>query len=282
MRLDTAMQRAGFADPRGQVVGPMNEAGSCPVPKLGTMPPTPGYAYLMIDRSRQWVKVGIAARFERAKQHSSHGWTEHERTFGADDFLADPRGQVEVTVLSTFERSKETCAKCGARKPSIGRNGSDGLTEIAHLRCFPGVVDVFRASWSQATRTTLDLRGMLDFDPLELRPGGFAPLPKPWLQPPNGDPRDYGKNALNVSCVFGIPSSTVIETLDLAWEHGEVELRRVIGREFGGLIRRRRGLPTTLLADGTPKGSGASGFRSQVEPMLEETALVPKINTILP
>jgi hypothetical protein len=231
----------------------------------GGIPPIPGYAYLMTDPSRQWVKVGIAARLGRARQHSRHGWTELERTFGQDGFLADPRGEVEVPVLGTFERSKGACAKCGANKPSIGRNGADGLTEVAHLRCFPGVADAFRVRWRRAGRATLDRVGALDFDPTELRPGGFTPLREPWPQLPTRDPGDYGRNALNISCIWGIPSATVINALDVAWENGEVELRRAMGRQFGVRVRRRGGLPTCLLSDGTRK-------------VQERLAFAPKLN----
>lgn len=244
------------------------------------IPPVPGYAYLMADPSRRWVKVGIAARIGRARDHARQGWTALVRTFGDGDLLADPRGEVERPVLATFTRGTTACPKCDEPKPSIGRSGTDGLTEIAHISCFPGVEEAFRVRWERAERTTLDRRGKLDFDPIELRPGGFEPVREPWHQPPNADPTDYGKNAVNVCCVHGVPPGEVLDVLDAAWERGEVDLRCVLGRTFGERVWGRRGKPTAIRADGSPKGSGASAARVHVEQSLEDTARTPGVDIV--
>lgn len=85
------------------------------------IPPVPGYAYLMTDPSRRWVKVGIAARIGRARDHARHGWTELIRTFDESNLLSDPQGEVERPVLATFTRGTSTCPNCGEPKPPIGR-----------------------------------------------------------------------------------------------------------------------------------------------------------------
>lgn len=159
-------------------------------------------------------------------------------------------------------------------------SGTDGLTEIAHILCFPGVEEIFRAQWEHARRTTLDRRGKLDFDPLELHPAGFEPMREPWHQPPNADPSDYGKNAMNVCCVHGVPPEEVLDMLDTAWEKGEVDLRCVLGRTLGERVWGRRGKPTAIRANGSPKGSGVSAARVHVEQCLEETARTPGVDIV--
>jgi len=173
----------------------------------------PGYVYLVGRETEYgaWAKVGVAARIGRVLDHQ--GWTMLVRTFEADYILANPH-RLERSVLERFRdkgpRSAE-CAACGAPKPPVGRTDVDGLTEVRHLRCYPGMRDFFEQAWRGAPRLAQDTVWRVDFDPLSLRPGGFVPVGQPWRQPPRMDPSEYQANTCNVLCVRDVPAGDMLK-----------------------------------------------------------------------
>lgn len=224
----------------------------------------PGYVYLVGRETKDgaWAKVGIAARIGRVYDHERQGWTMLVRTFERDLVLEDPRA-VERSVLDHFPDvgplSRE-CGVCGAPKPLVGRTGSDGLTEVRHLRCHAGLPTLFAETWKRAGRLKRDAAWLVDFDPLSLRPGGFVAIPDPWRQPPRMDSNEYQANTCNVLCVRSVRAAEVVAFLDNEWETGTVDLRKALALQFGDRVCKTDGTPTP-----NAKGSGARGQRSDVE-----------------
>ncbi len=238
----------------------------------------PGYVYLIGRETDDgpWAKVGIAARIGRVQDH--RGWTMLVRTFEAECVLADPHC-LEQTVLRKFpERgpSSARCAVCGAQKPPVGRNGTDGLTEVRHLPCYPGIAEFFEQEWHRALRLARDTTWQVDFDPLCLSPGGFVSVGSPWRQPPLMDPNEYQANTCNVICIRGVPAAEVMAFLDLEWERGAVNLRGELWKRFGSRVCRADGSVTPRA-----KGTGVPGERAEVEPMLESMAKLPDVHVVL-
>jgi len=173
----------------------------------------PGYVDLVGRETEHgaWAKVGVAARIGRVLDHQ--GWTMLVRTFEADYVLANPHS-LERSILEQFRdegpRSAE-CAVCGAPKPPVGRTDVDGLTEVRHLRCYPGMRDFFEQAWRGAPRLAQDAVWRVDFDPLSLHLGGFVPVGQPWRQLPRMDPSEYQANTCNVLCVRDVPAGDMLK-----------------------------------------------------------------------
>lgn len=198
----------------------------------------PGYLYL-VGRSTangDWAKVGIAARLERVKDHT--GWNMIVRTFEEEWVLSDPRS-VEQAVLARFEdrgTSKEVCGRCGALKPPIGRGGHDGLTEIRHLDCHPGLVEFFRTTWQEADRIQRSDLGFQHIDQKLLCPPGFSSVGDPWRLIPRMSPSNYMNYRLVVSSVRNQGAEDVIAQLNTCWETGVPDLWAAMRARFADHI----------------------------------------------
>lgn len=238
----------------------------------------PGYIYLVSRETDEgaWMKVGVAARIGRVRDHV--GWTMHVRTFETDCVLANARS-VEQAILRRFPDvgpRSSVCGKCGAQKPPVGRTGTDGLTEVRHARCHADLPRVFEEVWKAADRLPRDAAWRVSFDPLSLRPGGFFPLGEPWRQPPRMNANEYQANTCNVLCVRGVPQDEVVAVIDRAWEAGAVDLRSALFDRFGVQISKMDGTPSPRA-----KGSGASGELSDVEGKLARMARLPDVEIVL-
>ena len=239
---------------------------------------SPGYAYIVgrTTADGEWVKVGIAARIGRVLDH--RGWNMLVRTFEAESVLADPR-ELEQRVLSRFPEfssNRAICGSCGVAKPPIGRTGSDGLTEIRHATCYPGIREFFEQEWNSAKRLPRDSAWRVDFNPLSLRPAGMKVAGHPWRQPPRMDASDYQSNTCNVLCIRGVPSEEVLSFLDRKWEEGTPDLRAALWAKYGKRVCKRDGTPTPRA-----KGSGASGRREDVESKLTDMAVLLDVSIVL-
>jgi hypothetical protein len=237
----------------------------------------PGYVYLLKRETADgvWVKVGIAARIGRVLEH--RGWDMLIPTFETDVVLEDPCS-LEQRVLKQFPdtgKRSNKCGMCGALKPPVGRMGSDGLTEVRHLRCYPSLPDFFAQAWKLAPRLARDAAWRVDFDPLSLRPGGFVPVGE-WRQPPRMDASEYTNNTCNVLCVRGVPAREVLVFLDSAWERGTVHLRKALSDKFGVCVCKADGTPTPRA-----KGTGVGGHRSDVEDLLTKMTRLPDVEVVL-
>jgi hypothetical protein len=239
----------------------------------------PGYVYIVGRETKDgaWAKVGVAARIGRVLDHESRDWSMLERTFETDGFLADPHG-LEQAVLGRFSdagSSSGECGVCHAPKPPVGRNGRDGLTEVRHLACYPGLPAFFAEQRKTAERLERDATWLVDFGPRTLSPGGFLYVGE-WRQPPRMDSNEYQGNTCNVLCVRGVSGAVVLEFLDREWEAGTVDLRKTLWKEFGGHVCKTDGTTTP-----NAKGSGASGERADVERKLAAMAAFPDVEIVL-
>ena len=199
-------------------------------------------------------------------------------TFEPGCVLEDPQG-LEQAILERFRddgSSSDLCGSYGSPKPPVGRTGRDGLTEVRHLDCHPNLPGVFEDEWERAPRLARDAVWLVDFDPLSLRPGGFAPVGDPWRQPPRMDPREYKANTCNVLCIRGVDAEKVNAFLDEEWEKGAVDLRKALWGEFDRRVCKVDGTPTP-----NAKGSGCSGQRSDVVQKLTKMALLPDVQVVM-
>lgn len=222
------------------------------------------------------MKVGIAARIGRVQDH--RGWTMLVRTFEQESVLADPRA-LEQCLLRAHKESgidSRYCGVCGAPKPPVGRDGTDGLTEVRHLQCYPSIREEFERAWSIAPRLTRDSTWKVNFDPLALQPNGFAPVGTPWRQPPRMDANEYQANTCNVICIRGVPATEVVEYLDREWARGAVNLRSELWKRYGSSVCKADGATTPRA-----KGTGVSGEKVEVEKKLNLMASLPDVHVLL-
>ena len=240
--------------------------------------PNPGYLYLVgrTNEYGEWVKVGVAARIGRVRDHRD--WNMLVQTFEAEHYLTDPRG-VEQDILRRYReagRERANCGVCGAPKPAVGRTGLDGRTEIRHLACHPGIRDHFQTAWTSADRMKREASWHVDFDPMILRPNGFTVVGEPWRQPPLMDANEYQQNTCNVICVRSIPSLEVIRFLDEEFEQGVTDLRRTLWQRFGDKVCKVDGTPTPRA-----KGTGVPGNPDELEAKLAQMASLADVDVVL-
>ncbi|MEO5826698.1 MAG: hypothetical protein ABIR59_12480 [Gemmatimonadales bacterium] len=239
---------------------------------------SPGYVYL-INRANEhgdWFKVGVAARIGRVNDH--RGWDMAVRTFESDHVLADA-GTLEKSILDQFpDRGSSTshCGQCGAKKPPIGRGGSDGLTEIRHAACHPGLRERFELMWTNAPRLLRDEAWRVTFDAASIEPGGFQLVGAPWRQPPNMDAPEYQQNTCNVICVRDEDHASVVAFLDAEWERGTVNLRAALWTKYGTNVCKVDGTPTPRA-----KGTGVVGTEEAVNARLTAMAAFPDVGIVL-
>ncbi|SCY08918.1 hypothetical protein SAMN05661077_1152 [Thiohalorhabdus denitrificans] len=238
----------------------------------------PGFVYLVETTSPEgsWAKVGVAARITRVQDHERSGWRMRFNSFEENYLIEDPR-LLEQSILANYPTTGDSriCPACGASKPPVGRNGSDGLTEVIHLDCFPDLPERFGDAWKHAKRLPRDQAAPVAFDPAQVTPPGFQLAGDPWVQHPNMEPASYGHYPCNVLCLKGVAPSEALDVIDDAWREGASDIRRELWDRFGELI-----LNKNLLPSQKAKGSGAK-TKSRVAEFLKGMAREPKVKVLL-